>query len=232
MATSKYKVRIYDVVPEDKRKEIYEYSACLGVSINNVNYWDNEKLTALLSWINSRFSECAIVIADKLHRHNVKIFNNNSEEEGIETGLKLGNELSKNFLTIVSSLTDCKFRIYRWQDIANEKGTKDELTKVYQAYSTNSSFARVIEKSAEEFLFRQKEKGLELKVRHEEAIKLSCDYILEEMAYFGVAVNLGYVVQLYPGTQLQILKLLGNGRYQDINLHLSNGFFVDLKIKK
>ena len=52
------------------------------------------------------------------------------------------------------------------------------------------------------------------------------------MAVFSVLIEQGYRVQVYPGTQLKILKDLANNKFPNLDNNLTQGIYIDLSVKK
>lgn len=233
MSKLKYKIRVANIVPAEREAEINDLNACIGISINNVNYWHDEKLKAIFKWIDSRFKYCTIVIGDDLHRHNVKISENKSLEEGSIVGEELGNQVLEKITATLTVTEICSFTILRWKELASFPECKRELSKMYNVFENDKDFKAIILKSAQIFLDNQLIKGIKPKADWEMAVQSSCDYILEETAYFGVMAALkGYPVQVYPGEQLEILKMLAQGAFPEANLYIKEAIFVDLKVRK
>lgn len=233
MSKLKYKIRVANIEPAGREAEINKLNACIGISINNVNYWHDEKLKAIFKWIDSRFNHCTIVIGDDLHRHNVKISENKSLEEGSIIGEELGNQVLKKITNALTITQTCSFTILRWKELAAFTESKSELNKIYSVFETDKDFKAIILKSAQNFLNNQVIKGIRPKADWQTALQSSCDYILEETAYFGVMAALkGYPVQVYPGEQLEILKMLAQGAFPKANLYIKEAIFVDLKVRK
>ena len=226
----KYKYKILDIQPAFSEKNLSNLGYfCVGVSMNNANYFGN-RLQPFVEWLEQKSDNTIIVIGDYLHRFNEKIFNNVTDDEAIRKGLALGQ-------LFIKKLNECKiqankFEIIHWETLINDVEIIEEYKKICHFFITNLLFRDEILASCDDFVFRQVEKGNNIGVSYEEAIKLSSNYILEEMAVFGILAKRGYKVQVYPGTQLSIFKALGNGVFPEVDAGLKHGIFVDLKIKK
>ncbi len=65
-----------------------------------------------------------------------------------------------------------------------------------------------------------------------QAIRLSCEYILEEVAVFNVLSESGWTVELYPGPELRVLAEVAAGKYPDVPAGLKGRVNVELKIAR
>ena len=66
----------------------------------------------------------------------------------------------------------------------------------------------------------------------EEALKLSCEYLLEEIAVFSALSEQGWQVEFYPGPELRVLAEVAKGRYSGVPIGLKERISVELKIHR
>jgi len=64
----------------------------------------------------------------------------------------------------------------------------------------------------------------------EEAIELSCRYLLEEITVFSALSDQGWKVELYPGPELRVLVDIAKGEYSRIPQGLKERVNVELRI--
>ena len=72
------------------------------------------------------------------------------------------------------------------------------------------------------------EQGVIFAVSQSQAIELSVKYLLEEMAVFDILVAQNWQVEIYPGTQLPILKEIAKGDFENVPKHLQKRIFIGL----
>lgn len=229
----RYKIKKTDIAPKlGSIKNLKVKSCYLGVSINNTFFY-GPHFELLLKWVSSYFDECVILIGDYLNRRNEFIFNNKTEKDAIENSLVLGDELYAKINLIITQLPSQKFKLYRWKQFLDDNPTamkvKDDLENIY---NTNENFKSEILQSCTEYITRLLNKKRTISISKEEAIIQSKEYILEEMAVFSILIEKGFTVQVYPGTQLKVLKDLANGEFPELNTNLKQGIYIDLSVKK
>lgn len=229
----KYKIKKHDSAPTISVKKLAEYRKCyLGISVNNPFFRD-QNLGLLLKWIANHFDECIIIIGDYLHRINESILHGITGEQAIASSINRGDIIEEMLNAFLLILPDDKFKVYRWKEfLDNNPKSLSEKEKLTTLFSTNKEFRNDILQSCTEFIDRLIARGERLYLTKEEAISQSKEYLLEEMAVFSVLIEQGYRVQVYPGTQLKILKDLANYKFPNIDTNLSQGIYIDLSVKK
>lgn len=229
----KYKIKKIESAPTISVNQLAEYRKCyLGISVNNP-FFREQHLGLLLKWISNHFDECTIIIGDYLHRINESILHGTTGEEAIASSIIRGDQIELMLEVALSILPQNKFKVYRWKDFLDKYpkalSEKEKLTSIF---NSNKIFQDDILQSCSEFIERLVTRGERLYLTKEEAINQSREYLLEEMAVFSVLIEQGYEVQVYPGTQLKILKDLANKKIPDINTNLTQGIYIDLTVKK
>ena len=224
----KYKVVYSDICPQIKKEELYKHSAFLGASLNNAFFWDKH-LNLLLEWIDKRFSNSLVIVGDYLDRHNQFIENPIIDpNEAIKKSLSTGKILIDRFNECIENSQLKNIHIHQWQDFYELDIVKTIKHDLFQTLEQQKDFHDSVSNTAKEFLERNDEDNKSLNANH---LNCSIEYIIEEMAVFSHLISQGYRVQLYPGTQLKILKQLAS-REIAFNTNLSTGIYVDLSVKK
>ena len=230
--TPRYKIKIADIAPKLITDTKYSDKKCyLGISINNPFFW-GKHVDLLLKWISDHFDSCLIIIGDHLHRLNEYILNGISGQEAIDAGLKLGDEALAIFSEQIKKYPKGKFEIHRWQTYHDDNKCQQEKLKLTKSCDSNYFFNKSIINSCTEFIDRHIDRGNNPKVTYEKAIQLSKEYLLEEMAVFSILIEQGYTVQVYPGSQLPVLKEFAEHKFEDIESNLRDGIYIDLFVKK
>lgn len=227
----KYKVKINHIVPDLAKEDIYRHKCYLGVSINNPFFW-GEHLSLFLAWIEKRFPFCQIVIGDHLHRINEYILHGKEGEDAIQSGIEKGNQLEFRIKKALEALDQDKFYLKRWQPFYEDPNIREVKSFFEKKLETDPAFNEEIYRSCKDFLDRQIKNGRTPKIQYEAAVHLSSQYLLEEMAVFNYLIGEGYKVQVYPGTQLHILKELALGKFSSFSQNLNEGIYMDLTVKK
>jgi tRNA-dependent cyclodipeptide synthase len=228
----KYKIKVKDIQPSTYSAiDKFPDKCFLGVSLSNP-FFQGKHLERVLKWIDENFAECEIIIADHLHRFNEYTFNGKNGKEAETECIEMGKQIHERIKFLTQSLQSKKFKINHWLSFINTKEF-DVLSKnINDNFSNNDAFKECILKSCEEFIEKQLGRGYHIFVTKDEAINKSKDYLLEEMAVFSILINRGFTVQIYPGTQLKVLKQLANKKFPTIDNNLSRGIYIDLSVKK
>ena len=228
----KYKVKIKEVQPLIfSASEKLPQKCFLGVSLSNP-FFQGKHLERVLNWINNNFSECHIVIADHLHRFNEYTFNNKNTSEAEVACKRLGDEIYNNILLLTNSFHNQKFKIYRWLNFTQTNDFILKSAQINNHFISDSEFRTSVLQSCEDFIDKQINRGYHIGITREDAVNKSKEYLLEEMAVFSLLIGMGYTVQVYPGTQLKVLKELANKKILGVDDNLSKGIYIDLSIKK
>jgi len=228
-----YSVIISEVTPKEKVSELSYRNRCYtGISIANP-FCHGEYLYTLLSWINTNFSECTILIDDYFHRFNAMSINGLSENGGLLVAQELANLTESEVRSALTDLaTDSEFKIMRSSQIARLKVFEKYHQTFKNLFNNNELFRLSVQKTATDYIERQIKKGIGLSVSKERAIELSVGYILEEIAAFTVLCDNSYDVEVYPGKELPVLVDIAKGKIAGIPSVLSNRINIELKIVK
>lgn len=228
----KYKIKIKEIQPLSfSASKKFPAKCFLGVSLSNP-FFQGKHLERVLKWIDENFAECQIVIADHLHRFNEYTFNGKNGQEAESECKLMGEKIHDRIETLTKSFENSKFKINHWVAFTDTKEFEITSDKINRQFLHNSAFKNSVLKSCELFIDKQLGRGFHIFVTKDEAINKSKDYLLEEMAVFSMLINQGFTVQVYPGTQLKVLKELANNKLPGVESNLSQGIYVDLSVKK
>jgi tRNA-dependent cyclodipeptide synthase len=228
----KYKVKIKAIHPAiQAASEKFPAQCFLGVSMSNP-FFHGKHLAKTLKWIDDNFQECLIVIADHLHRFNEYTFSGKNGADAEEDCEQMGNEIHERIKSLTSSLSPNKFTITHWLPLTQSNEFTEDSKIINSYFNNNDKFKQSIRNSCKDFIAKQKSRGYHIFINEDDAIHKSQNYLLEEMAVFSDLIRKGYQVQVYPGTQLAVLKELADNKFPDINSPLKNGIYIDLTVKK
>jgi tRNA-dependent cyclodipeptide synthase len=228
----RYKTKINSLAPDMLKDLIYQENCYLGISINNP-FFLGDYLGLLLQWIAKRFPTCKIIVGDHLHRINEYILNGVDDEAlAIAEGKKRGKIIADRIEALLDEFPRKKFELEFWETYYNNPECQDQKRKLRESFETNKYFSRSVQESASDFIERQVSRGCHIHLDKASAVEKSVEYLLEEMAVFSYLIEKGYRVQVYPGTQLSILKEFANGEFTELGSNLNKGIFIDLTVKK
>lgn len=202
----------------------------LGISVGNPSIM-SPKLQCIFRWIDQHFDNCKILIGDYLHRTNEYIFYGKGLTDAIEKCRLLGVIIQQQIESCMDIEIAYKFEMIHWENfLASTTEFTLELQHLRRYYNNNSLFKEAIHQSSELYIEKQI-RNRQLYIPKEEAVLISIDYLLEEMAVFSVLAKMGYVTQIYPGEILPVLKSLNKGIYPDFKSNLKHAKYIEINIK-
>jgi tRNA-dependent cyclodipeptide synthase len=224
------KVGIVKILPRIPQTQLFSHKKCyLGISLENPVF-QGDSLKALLAWACEKFEQSLVLVGDYLCRFNEKILSACDDELAADLAIQRGNIFLLQTQEIFDAVPKHKIRLTRWsghlrtEEFISAKKLLDNL------FETNTQFRSSVEYDALSFVERHKKHNLNLAVGMDEAIRLSCEYILEESAVFSSLASTGWEVELYPGSELKILAEVAAGKYDGIPDGLKKRINVELKI--
>jgi len=228
---TKYRIRVEGVTPTTARPNLFDYKKCvLGVSMTNPVFW-RSSLDTMLGWMEGNFDQSMILVGDYLHRHNEQILNGNYQEQAIKTAVATGDRFIDYLDQYLPDYSEDRFVVQRWKPLYDDPDFLKAKQLLDTLYHSNPSVKASIQSTAALFVW-QKQERQNFKVNKEEAIRLSSEYLLEEMAIFSMLIDRGWNVVLYPGSQLPMLMEIAKGKFKDVPNSLNKGVYVELKVRK
>jgi tRNA-dependent cyclodipeptide synthase len=225
-------VNIVKILPRISQVELFARKKCyLGISLENPLF-EGDSLKAMLLWAADKFEHCLVIIGDYLCRFNEQILNGCDANRASELAIKLGDSFLSRTRKLFEQLPAGKLHLTRWKEhlqtaeFGCAKALLDEL------FESDEGFRTSIEYDALSFVERQKRHNLNLAVGVEEAIRLSSQYILEEVAVFSLLSERGWSTELYPGSELRVLVEVAKGRYPRVPKGLKDRVSVELRISQ
>lgn len=223
-------VKIAKIIPKIREEELFSYKQCyIGISLENPVF-EGDLLYALLLWIANRFEQCLVIVGDHLCRFNEFILNGLGEDEAVSVANELGDSFILKTKGLFQQLPDGKIRLTRWKSHLETNEYKTSRTMLDHLFASDSGFRASVEKDAFAFVKRQMRRSRTLAVPTEEAIRLSCEYLLEEIAVFSALSEQGWQVELYPGPELRVLVDVAKGKYLRVPKGLKERISVELKV--
>ena len=179
------------------------HKACvLGVSTPSPN-WRGEKFAAILGFAAANSNELHIDVTDALYAHNF-MADGAAPDEAHRMAMNLGDQwLTENMLMIDA----CPLRpkIVRWSAWYNHPGYDAALMGFRLRYADNSLLREMIEADVDQFFVRR---DIQPTMRQRAHAR---DFILEEMAVLSLQGSQMPAVRLYPGNQLNSMRVLRQG---------------------
>jgi tRNA-dependent cyclodipeptide synthase len=198
-----------------------DFPACtLGVSVNSPN-WQDEKFASILEFAAANFETIRIDVTDALYRHNFMA-------EGVpnEQALHRANALGALWLARHQDLlTDHaeKIQIVRWAEWYSRPEFQSTLAAFHRAYDINPDLRQAVQEDVHEFFRRQ---GRLPSLAQQEHSK---NYLIEEMAVNCLQARELSSVKIYPGDELQCLKLVRSGAIKEAPRGMEHEQFAKIK---
>ena len=228
-------VSIVKVIPNISKDELFSYKKCfIGISLENPVF-EGDSFCAMLGWIVEKFDQTLVVVGDYLCRYNEFILNGSDEDRAAKAASGLGDSFisktEKLFEGLLKNQKDPeKIRLTRWRSHLETDEYKKSKAILDDLFLSDPGFRAAVEKDASGFVNRLMKRNETLAVSGEEALSLSCKYLLEEIAVFSALSEQGWQVELYPGSELGVLVYIARGKCLNVPQGLTKRISVELKI--
>jgi len=223
-------VSIVKTTPKISNEELFSYKKCyIGISLDNPGFY-GKSLQALLLWGLGNFERVLVVAGDYLRRYNEQIFSGLSPEQAGKVSHEFGDLFFEKTDKFFNQIPGERLALTRWEPCLNTNEYKQAKEKLDGLFDSDESFRNAVLKDAVSFIGRQKKRHLKLAVPQEQAVELSCRYLLEEVAVFSALSEQGWKVELYPGPELCVLTEMSKNKYPNIPSGLKERINVELKI--
>jgi tRNA-dependent cyclodipeptide synthase len=194
--------------------------------------FEGDSLKALLFWTAEKFERTLVIVGDYLNRFNERILFGCDEKRAGELAVERGDLFISHTKELFSGLAPGKIVLTRWKEhLLSEQFGRVKLL-LDEIFKTNEQFRSSVEYDASSFVERQRKHNKSIAVDMEEAMRLSCEYIIEEIAVFNLLSEAGWDVELYPGAELRVLAEVAKGRYPRVPDGLKQRINVELKINR
>lgn len=228
---SKYRALVSAVAPETARQKLGNYDHCfLGVSLKS-NDFVTEKLIAITDWIAGHFKKYTVFIADSVHRINLQIEDPNlTEDKALNKALLLARRYIDNESVILERhAKTCPFELVFASEVQKSKDYINYHEQLKILFGQNDKFTNSLNSCARSFVLRHLEPDAEHFDRY---VKMSSNYLLEELALTACLVRYGLSVMIYPGSLPVIFGEISNGQYPDVPDCLQQIIHVSLHLRK
>ena len=223
-------VSIARISPKISEQELFLRRQCyIGISLDNPVF-RGKSLDALFVWAVQNFDRVLVVVGDYLRRHNEYMLTGLDGQKAEGTSIAVGDEFVKRTADMLSKLPSDKISVTRWRPLLDSKEYVQSKAVLDDLFASNDDFHSAVEKDARSFIGRQKKSKRRFVVNDDEAINISCEYLLEEIAVFSALSEQGWDVELYPGPELSVLLDVAEGRFPAVPKGLQNRVNVQLHV--
>lgn len=223
-------VSIARISPEVSEQELFSHRQCyIGISLDNPVF-RADSLNALLVWAVKNFDRSLVVVGDYLRRHNEFMLHGVDEMEAAKISIQAGDEFVGRTAELFKQLPAEKIELTRWEPLLSSDEYIRSRAVLDDLFASNGDFKAAIEKDALLFVGRQQKRKCNLAVSMDDAVAISCTYLLEEIAVFGALSEQGWNVELYPGPELSVLLDIAAGKFNAVPAGLKSRINVQLHI--
>jgi tRNA-dependent cyclodipeptide synthase len=195
----------------------------LGVSVARSEV-DIRALCAAWAWTRERFSTCAILIGDSLVGLTLQAGAGLLSEAATREADRLASKL-------VSQMSEAGIdaaRMIRTSDVIARLRFVDWRNSLFDTYLTAAPFRNSVDEDAASYCRRQEKKGA-LAVPITDAISISVEYLLDELAIYAVLAEDGWLAETYLGSELGTLARLIRGTLPGVAPILERRTHLSLK---
>lgn len=189
------------------RNHPHQKHCCIGISLHSTNHTD-EKLEAIIEYVNASFEDCIIDLSDTLYAHHyMSAYCLNQSEARSRTKLEGDKWLEHNAHTIKK--LRIPYTIIRWNNWINHSDF-DQLLKTYYAlFEKNSVFHNAVMDDISNYYMRRY--GKNIRNMNARFFKTSIAYLLEEITCHTIMFRQHPCTNVYPGKQLECYRVIREG---------------------
>ncbi|CAM3653983.1 hypothetical protein VA7868_04146 [Vibrio aerogenes CECT 7868] len=223
-----YKGEIQQVSPKTERDFLKCKPRCfVGVSLGNPSF-TGAKLEGLIRFISKRFGACTFLLGDHIHRLTLQIRLGVDEAQATKIALNMGREYTQLYHPLWEKVfKESSFNFIKGSDIYNDERVSCYLMNIQTLYQDNPEFMAAVDRFARTFISR----ALNHNEFTENAIALSSQYVLEELAETCLMIDEGHQVLVYPGS-LAIFEQIAEGNFPALPKELKSLVNVSVRLKK
>ncbi len=223
-------ISIAKILPRLPDSQLFSRKKCyLGISLENPLF-AGDSLRAMLIWAAEKFEQCLVIVGDYLARFDEQIITGCDENKAGQLAIKTGDSFISQTKGIFAALPSGRVTLTRWKEHLQAEEFKRSKKTLDEIFESNEDFRKSVEYDALSFVERQKKHNQRPAVETDVALRLCCQYIMEEIAVFSSLSERGWGVELYPGSELRVLAEVAKGLYTRVPEGLKNRISVELKI--
>jgi tRNA-dependent cyclodipeptide synthase len=223
-------ISIVTTTPKISEDKLFSHRRCyIGISLDNPGFY-GKSLQALLLWGIGNFERCLVVVGDYLRRFNEQIFNGLNPDEAVNVARQSGDSFMRATSEFFEQIPTRRLALTRWEPCLQSNKYKEAKVILDELFASDSAFRASVQRDAFSFVKRQTKHNRRPALQMEEAIELSCRYLLEEITVFSALSDQGWKVELYPGPELRVLVDIAKGEYSRIPQGLKERVNVELRI--
>ncbi|MDD3029901.1 MAG: tRNA-dependent cyclodipeptide synthase [Alphaproteobacteria bacterium] len=195
-------------------------AATLGVSVGSPN-WQDDKFVAILDFAARNFKTIRIDVTDALYRYNFM-----AKGLSAHNALTQANALGALWLAKHQATIDAapvRPRIVRWAEWYAHPDFQETLDAFKDSYKHDEIFRTAVEKDIDHFYGRKNNCG------QQAGWEYSKDYLIEEVAVSTLQARELASVKIYPGDDLECLRVVRQRLVKDAPCGLEHEQFAKVK---
>lgn len=186
--------------------------AFLGISLKN-KMANKRALAKMIPWLAERATRSLIVIGDYPHRHNLVALRGLSPHGALQKAMADGTRTLRYAREITAACNgESSVTVHSAADFIETSGCRDTLRRLTAYFHEGGPFVDQVVSAAVRYANRA---CPELPAAHANCVLPTLkDYVLEELAMFLHLYDLGYLVEVYPGPDLPLMRNLATSAYE------------------
>ncbi len=223
------RIQVGPITPRIPLDQVVAQGRCyMGISLDNPIF-RGRTLTALVQWAVGHFRQCQVVVGDSLRRHNEQILQGLQGARAVDAARAVGDAFLRDHKNLFDSFDHGRLQVIRWDECLSWPEYRTDRKAIDDLYAGETDFRSAVQRDAFAFVKRMKKRSSKLAVSDEQAIELSSQYLLEEIAVFSALSMRSWSVELYPGPELEVLVKVASGAFARIPQGLRQRVNVELK---
>jgi tRNA-dependent cyclodipeptide synthase len=201
----------------------------LGVSLDNEEFY-GKNLNGILTWIENRYEECLIFVGDCLYAYTLQIFSP-MDAVAVEQAVAKSAKTFRDQVIAFTSNSKTRFKMVSLAELSHRPEFQTAKTLIEKLYEGNEQFHSSVKKTATDYIQRKSKNG-RLTMNSEKAVLLSVQYLLDEIAFYYMLVSDGWLLEVYPGSEIPVLREIIQGKIQNVPEILKQRVFLELRKEK
>jgi tRNA-dependent cyclodipeptide synthase len=214
-----------NIFPRSIRDQLATKKGFVSLSLSSKTTQNVERLSEIFEWSNQNLQSFDVIVGDYFHRHNLQSFQSIAPNEANELASMEGNKVKSQVSDLLNTLHFQSINIKLASEIYNTNGANERFAELVSSYSTLPEFKSKIDLASTKFIQRFAPDKLE----NNDFLIHSRDYQLEELVLFEILQKDNYVVNVYPGAHLPIMKAIIKGFSIGSATNLDKYILVELR---
>jgi tRNA-dependent cyclodipeptide synthase len=224
---TKFRVHIQDVYP-DVAILMPLQSPFMGVSLSSRMFHEGRG-DALFLWFAENSIHGLILIADLIERYDFVALEGMSMIAATERALMRGESCSHHITDIFRNVRP-RPTILRWKDITLWDSYDIYRAQVYVEYERNPSFRAAVQQESHRFL--RSTTRFRKMAADPSSLEVLSLYVLEELAVFPALYKEGWMTEIYPGSDLSILREIQAGKFPNLKWELPSRVHIRIGFRQ